>query len=119
MEMIRLLLIEYMQYIADEQELSYEEVYDRCIGRDSEAYFDIKMIDRAVYNGCKILKESEDCILCDWIGEGEVKFIALRRSEINRIGFSNPERIDIYLDALAENNDGLIDLVSLDENDLL
>lgn len=113
-----MLLIEYMNYIADEQGLNYEEVYDRCIGRDSEAYFDIKMRNGEIYNGCMILKESEDCILCDWIGEGEVKFIALRRSEINRIGFSSPNNIDIYLDSLADNNDGLIDLVKLEENDL-
>ena len=39
-----MLLIEYLKYIADEQSLSYEEVYDRCIGIDSEAYFDIKRI---------------------------------------------------------------------------
>ena len=66
-----------------------------------------------------ILKESDECILCDWIGEGELKFIAIRRDEINRIGFSNPDVIDIYLDALDVNNDGLVDLVKLEENDLL
>ena len=114
-----MLLIEYMNYIADEQGLNYEEVYDRCIGRDSEAYFDIKMKDGEIYNGCMILKESDEVLLVDWIGEGELKFIAIKRSEIIRIGFSNPDIIDIYLDSLAENNDDLIDLVELDENDLL
>ena len=114
-----MLLVEYLKYIADEQELSYEEVYDRCIGKDSEAYFDIKMKDGEIYNGCMILKESDEVLLVDWIGEGELKFIAIRRNEINRIGFSNPDVIDIYLDALDVNNDGLIDLVKLEENDLL
>ena len=114
-----MLLIEYLKYIADEQSLSYEEVYDRCIGIDSEAYFDIKMKDGEIYNGCMILKESEEVLLVDWIGEGELKFIAIRRDEINRIGFSNPDVIDIYLDALDVNNDGLVDLVKLEENDLL
>ena len=113
-----MLLIEYMNYIADEQGLNYEEVYDRCIGRDSEAYFDIKMRNGEIYNGCMILKESDEVLLVDWIGEGELKFIAIKRSEIIRIGFSNPDIIDIYLDSLAENNDDLIDLVELEENDL-
>ena len=115
-----MLLIEYLKYIADEQKLSYEEVYDRCIGKENnEAYFDIQMRNGEIYNGCMILKESEEALLVDWIGEGELKFIAIKRSEIIRIGFSNPDIIDIYLDSLAENNDDLIDLVELDENDLL
>ena len=115
-----MLLVEYLKYIADEQSLSYEEVYDRCIGKENnEAYFDIKMKDGEIYNACMILKESDECILCDWIGSGELKFIAIRRDEINRIGFSNPDVINIYLDALDVNNDGLIDLVELDKNDLL
>lgn len=115
-----MLLIEYLKYIADEQKISYEEVYNRCIGKENnEAYFDIKMKDGEIYNGCMILKESNEVLLVDWIGEGELKFIAIRRNEINRIGFSNPDVIDIYLDALDVNNDGLIDLVELDENDLL
>lgn len=114
-----MLLIEYLKYIADEQSLSYEEVYERCIGRDSEAYFDINMKNGKLYNCCMILKESDESLLVDWIGGGELKFIAIRRDEISSIGFSNPDIIDIYLDALDVNNDGLIDLVELDENDLL
>ena len=114
-----MILVEYLKYIADEQKLSYEEVYDRCIGRNSEAYFDIKMRNGEIYNGCMILKESDEVLLVDWIGEGELKFIAIKRDEINRIGFSDPNVIEIYLNALDVNNDGLIDLVELEENDLL
>ena len=115
-----MLLIEYLKYIADEQSLSFEEVYDRCIGKENnEAYFDIQMRNGELFNCCMILKESEDALLCDYIGSGELKFIAIRRDEISRIGFSNPDVIDIYLDALDENNEGLIDLVKLEEEDLL
>lgn len=115
-----MLLVEYLKYIADEQKISYEEVYQRCIGKENnEAYFDIKMKDGEIYNGCMILKESDEVLLVDWIGEGELKFIAIKRSEIIRIGFSNPDVIDIYLDALDVNNDGLIDLVELEKEDLL